>query len=241
MLRPIPEVETLSINRLPLPDEGTQSLWPVAVAVNAVPTDTAAEAGAVGDAGEVEAARHSEATKALPSRSMQQVSPFLHDCSDHLHPRPSRAPPGAASRCRKQQSGSDNNLVLAPRSASWYGGAPAVHPDPTRVSTDVPVELRLCHLVPDLFEGLSDVRALPADESTDSTAVAADEGIRPGNVGRQLQQHVGATRVASRMGGAAGARVAYASGWLPETAEGLGPPLDGGGGVPCRSLVLQGG
>ncbi|EFJ50024.1 hypothetical protein VOLCADRAFT_89429 [Volvox carteri f. nagariensis] len=123
-----------------------------------------------------------------------------------------------------------SNLTPSPRSASWYGGAPAVHPDPTRVVPEVPVEMRLCRVAAELLEGLSEIRPL----STEGLAPEQLDGN--GAATPQQQPPPPPLRVAARAGGgsAAGNPNAVKAGWLPESSA-LAPPVagvggDGGGG-----------
>ncbi|GIL57846.1 hypothetical protein Vafri_13077 [Volvox africanus] len=179
------------------------------------------------------------------SPSMQQHSP-LPTTQQQLPPPPpqqqQQQPSGGPPRCSEQRrrqrpSAAKLPMTPSPRSASWYGGAPAVHPDPTRVAPEVPVEMRLCRAAQELLEGLSDVRPLAAEATADADehehraggAVWPQAGPRPH---QQRRPDWGA--------GARQGTAAAAGGWIHEPLQGPAAGAPGGSGGECRSVVLQG-
>ncbi|GIL78380.1 hypothetical protein Vretifemale_7791, partial [Volvox reticuliferus] len=132
-------------------------------------------------------------------------------------------------------------LTPSPRSASWYGGAPAVHPDPTRVAPEVPVEMRLCRGAPELLEGLSDVRPLAAEAASDAEGdkFQTEGAMWPLGPTPQEQRQPG-LGLGDRQGAAAAAGGAAGGGWLQAPLQGPAAGVSGAGDTKCRSLVLQG-
>ncbi|KAG2448904.1 hypothetical protein HYH02_006252 [Chlamydomonas schloesseri] len=100
---------------------------------------------------------------------------------------------------------------LTGRSASWYGGAPAAHADPSRVAPDRPVELRVCRTPRDLLDGIADLRPLeqPAEEEEGEAEIvvmeAAPRGARTARAASAVAVGLGRTRRDSTsVGGEAG-------------------------------------
>ncbi|GLI63243.1 hypothetical protein VaNZ11_006137 [Volvox africanus] len=149
---------------------------------------------------------------------------------------PSGGPPRCFEQRRRQRpSAAKLPMTPSPRSASWYGGAPAVHPDPTRVAPEVPVEMRLCRAAQELLEGLSDVRPLGAEAAADAEDHKYRDAVLPPAGPRPHEQRRPDLGAGARQGAAAAA-----GGWVHEPLRGPGGGTPGGGGAECRSVVLQG-